>query len=132
MGKKLGVILFVLVIAAVLITGYQAIWGPEATPGTKEVSIEVVIPKEDVNESWSFQTDADFLKDLLMEEEETLGVMLETTDFGTMVVGMNNYRANESQNEFFHISVNGAEAETGVDEIPLTDDATYAFELREW
>ena len=63
------------------------------------------------------------------EKQEELGATFETSDLGTMVIGMMNYISDPNKQEFFYITINGEEAMTGVGEIPLNDKDTYKFEL---
>lgn len=49
-----------------------------------------------------------------------------------MITGMMNYTANESENEYFHIYVNGSDATSGPSEIPLNNNDNYKFELKKW
>lgn len=132
MNKKLMVILALVAASLVLFVGYQAFLSPEGVEGDKQVTVEIVVDKEDIDESFQFETDHEFLLDLLEEEQDELGVEFLESDFGTMIVGMNNYKADDSNQEFFHIAVNGEDAQTGAGEIPLNDGDVYKFELKNY
>jgi hypothetical protein len=70
--------------------------------------------------------------ELLDEQQEALDMTFEKYDFGNMITGLMGYVADESQNEFFHISINGEDAMSGPDEIPLQNKDVYKFELTNW
>lgn len=129
MKKKSIVILSVLVVALLLFTGYNTFFSPKAVEGAKEVKVHIVIEKEDVDKEFTYNTDDEFLVELMEEKQEELGASFEESEFGKMVIGMMNYTADPDEQEFFHIGVNGEDAMTGVDEIPLEDDDVYKFEL---
>ena len=131
MQKKVLIIIGVLLIAGLMGLSYNYFFGPEAVEGEKEVVIQVIIEDEDINESFTYHTDQDFLLDLLKEKEDELGAGFQSFDFGTMVTTMMDYEADSSK-EFFHISINDQSAEVGPDAIPLQDGDKYNFELTEF
>lgn len=132
MKKKLTLIISVLVIGALLFAGYKAFLSPKAVKGAKNITIEVVNKEQNVDKSFSYNTDYEFLIDLLKENQKELGVTFKEFDFGTMVTGMMNYEAQDSKKEFFCISVNGTDATAGPNEIPLNDGDVIRFELRNY
>lgn len=129
MNKKIIAILIVLAITLVLLIGYNTFLSPEGVEGEKEVTITIINEDEDIDKSFTFNTDHEFLLDLVEEKEDELGAEFLTSDFGTMIVGMLNYKADDDKQEFFHIAVNGEDATTGAGDIPLNDGDTYKFEL---
>ena len=132
MSKKIIAVVLVLLLAVAAYWGYRTFISPKGEAGQKHVTVHVVISKDDINEKFEYTTDHEFLYDLLKEKEKELGVSFQTYDFGAMVTGMMNYTADESKQEFFHIAVNGEDAETGPQEIPLKDGDVYKFELKTW
>jgi len=129
---KTFIIILLLVIATLISLGYRAFISPKGVEGSKEVTIQVIVEKEGVNESFSFETDTEFLFQLLEEKQAELGFTYEESDYGPMITGMMNYVADGSQNEYFHIYTNGIDATTGAAEIPLNDGDNYKFELKKW
>lgn len=128
MSKKLLAILVVVVIAIGAIAGYNKFFGPKATEGQKEVTIVVKVDSEDIDYEEDFKTDKDFLLELLEENEGELKAEFLDSDFGPMLIGLRGYTADQSS-EYFHITINGKDAEVGVKEIPLEDEDTYMFEI---
>ena len=116
-------------VTILLFVGYKTFLGPKAIEGTKEVTIHIVNENQNVDETFTYNTDHEFLLELLEEKQDELGAKFEKSDYGTMVIGMMNYEANPDKQEFFYITINGEEAMTGVGEIPLEDQDVYKFEL---
>ncbi|NMB26784.1 MAG: DUF4430 domain-containing protein [Tissierellia bacterium] len=129
MNKKAIVIISILVITLLLFASYKTFLGPKGIEGAKEVTVHIVNENEDVDKTFKYNTDHGFLLELLEEKQEELGATFETSDLGTMVIGMMNYISDPNKQEFFYITINGEEAMTGVGEIPLNDKDTYKFEL---
>ncbi|WP_160196433.1 DUF4430 domain-containing protein [Senegalia massiliensis] len=129
MSKKSLIIVIALVLALGLVFAYQTFLSPESVEGAKEVKIQVINEKEDVDKTFTYNTDDEYLLDLLENNKDEIGVTLTDSDFGKMVTAMMDYEAKESEQEFWQIQVNGKDAETGVAEIPLTDGDKYKFEL---
>lgn len=132
MKKKVLIAVGVVLLAVVAFFTYKYVIQPETQKGAKEVTIEVVNEKENVNEVITLNTDAEFLYDLLMENEESLGVTIEEQSFGPFLSGMKNYVANADDKEFFSIAINGEDAMVGIKEIPVKSGETYRFELKTW
>ncbi|GMG96718.1 DUF4430 domain-containing protein [Tepidimicrobium xylanilyticum] len=132
MNKKIIAIILVLIVTVLLFVGYKAFLSPKGVEGQKLVTIHVINKNEDVDKTFEYNTDHNFLLELLEEKEEELGVTFEKYDFGTMVTGMLGYVADPNNQEYFHIYINGKDATTGPGEIPLTDGDTYTFELKNY
>src|SRR5690554_3834835 len=116
MKKKIIAILAVVIAFVVLYAGYQTFLAPKGTEGSKEVSIQIIIEKEEIDETFTYKTDHEFLTDLLKEKQEELGAIMDSSDYGTMITGMMNYMADVSENEFFLIQINGEDAMVGTDD----------------
>lgn len=132
MKKKTLTIVLLIVIAALALFGYKTFLSPKGVDGSKDVAIQIVVETEDINESFDFKTDHEFLIELLNENQEELGLTLEEYDFGSMIIGMMNYITDESKNEYFHIYINELDATLGPAEIPLNNNDNYKFELKKW
>ncbi|MFW5985568.1 MAG: DUF4430 domain-containing protein [Halanaerobiaceae bacterium] len=130
MKQKLTIIVLAVIIGALLLGVYNLILAPEGEEGLKEVTIEVIIEKEDVEETFTYETEHEFLQELLDEKESELEASFETSERGTMVTGMMDYEAQDG--EFFALLVNDEQAETGSEEIVLQDGDKYTFELTEF
>ena len=131
-NKKLMSILLVVVLAFALITAYNVFLKEDAVEGSKEVEIRIVVSNEEIDETFTYRTDADFLEALLKEKQEEISLVLEDTDYGPMVIGLMGYTADVTKNEFYNISVNGESAMTGIADIVVNDGDAYLFELTTW
>lgn len=130
MNKKIIAILVVLALSVVGYFAYRHFIVPASSEGEKEVKIHIINDKENVDETFTYNTDHEYLIELLEEKQEELGISFQEYDFGKMVTGMMNYVADANNKEYFHIYVNGEDATTGPGEIPLQDGDTYTFELK--
>lgn len=129
MKRKSIIILSVLVVALLLFAGYKTFLAPKGAEGGKEVTIEVINEEEGIEKRFTYDTDHEFLLELMEEKQEELGASFEESEFGIMVVGMVDYIVDADKQEFFHIAINGEDAMTGIKEIPLVDGDIYRFEL---
>ena len=130
MNKKIILVLIVLGISLLAFVGYKNFIVPKAVEGEKEVTIHIINDKENMDKTFTYNTDGEYLIDLLEEKKDELGITFQDFDFGKMIVAMLGYTVDEINNEYFHIYVNGEDATTGVGEIPLMDKDTYTFELK--
>lgn len=128
MKKRITLIISIL-IGTLLLSACNMVSGPKAVEGEKEVTIHIVNENEDVDKKFTYNTEHEFLLELLEEKEEELGVTFQSSDMGKMVVGMMDYVADPDNQEFFLIVVNDEDAMTGVGEIPLKNEDLYKFEL---
>ncbi len=131
MKNKVLVIVLLLVIAGLALVGYKSFLSPQGVEGAKNVTIEIVVENENINEDFKFQTDHEFLMELLNEHKKELGLSAIDSDLGTMITGMMNYTADENS-EYFHIYINERDATVGAGEIPLNNGDKYKFELINW
>lgn len=130
-NKKLLAILSIILIALLLYLGYNTFFAPKGIEGSKEVTLQIVVETENIDETFTYNTDHEFLYELMREKEEELGASFEETSLGFMLTGLMNYTV-DSESEYFHILVNDEDAMTGIQEIPLNDQDIYKFELRNW
>ena len=129
LNRKFIVIIAVIAAAVILLLGYNAFLAPEGIEGEKDVTIQVVNEDMDMDDSFEYSTDHEFLFELMKEHEEELNFQYDSGDFGPMVTSLNGYSADDSKQEYYHITVNGEDAVTGVSEIPLNDGDKYKFEI---
>ena len=97
MKKKTLTIILLVVIAALALLGYKTFLSLKGVEGFKNVTVQIVIEKENINENLDFKTDHKFLIELLNENQKKLGLSLKEYDSGSMIIGMMNYIADESK-----------------------------------
>ncbi len=132
MRKKFIAIIGVGLAVWILLSGYNHFFGPEITLGEKNVTLEIVNEKTGQDRTVTATTEGETLYDLLLEEEEDLGVVFEKYDFGYMVEGLLGYRTTVEAQEYFHLTVNGEDAMTGPEGIPLAEGDVYNYTLRSY
>lgn len=129
MNRKFTVIIAVVAAALVLFFGYNMLIAPKGVEGAKEVTIQIVNEDTDMDESYTYNTDKEYLFELMEEHEDELGLEYDSGDLGPMITTMGGYTADDSEQEYYHITVNDVDATTGAAEIPLNDGDAYKFEI---
>ena len=122
----LGVAALVLVIAA-LIGVYFAL-SPKPAQGAKTVTVEV-IPLEGESKEHVYHTDAEYLGQLLLEEELAEGT---TSEYGLYITAVDGIQADESANQWWAISKSGEMTTTGADTTPIADGDHFELTLSVW
>ena len=128
MKKKIGLTVLVLAVAALLIVGYFQFLTPKAQAGAKSVTVQVVIQKNGINQTFHFTSSRSTVADLLKDKQADLKSVTESGQYGLFVSGMLGVKANPSK-EYFNIKVDGKDASVGVSELPLENGKTYLFTL---
>lgn len=98
-----------------------------ASKGQKEITVQVIIPGEDVQE-FLITTEAITLRQALEEKQlikgnETNGILF--------ITEVNGYKANELKQEWWCITKDGESVYTGVDLINIQDKEKYELTLME-
>lgn len=128
MKKKIGLTLLVLAAATLLIAGYFQFLAPKPQAGTKSVTVQVVIQKNNINQTFHFTSSRSTVADLLKDEQTTLKTVTESGQYGLFITGMLGVQTDPSK-EYFNIKVDGKDANVGVSELPLENGKTYLFTL---
>lgn len=128
MKKKIITVVSVILAAVVLFAAYKVFLAPKGTEGSKQVTVQIVIEKENIDETFTYKTEHEFLTDLLKEKQDELGASFESFDFGTMITGLMNYSV-DPNSEYFHFQVNGEDSMVGTDDTPIQDGDSYKFVL---
>ena len=125
--------LVIAVIAAVVIiaafVGVYFAFGPKATQGAKEITVEVV---DNNGESVSYETrtDAEFLRQALEELDDATDFAIagEESDYGLYITTVNGITADYSADgAYWSIYVNGEYGMYGVDTQPVADGDVYSI-----
>ncbi|NLP35437.1 MAG: DUF4430 domain-containing protein [Clostridiales bacterium] len=98
---------------------------PKAVKGSKEVTIEIIIPEEETKEYTLF-TDADYLRQALDEEQLIEG---SDSEYGFFITGVNGREADGAKEEWWCITKDGEDVFTGVDETPIQDGDKFELTL---
>lgn len=122
--KGLIALAIVVVLAAAALVVSQAT-KPEAQQGSKEITVNVA-HLEGGDTSYTIYTDEEYLRGALEQENLIEG---SESEYGLYVLTVDGETADESNQEWWGYSVNGAFAEFGVDSQPVADGDVYDFAL---
>lgn len=128
MKKKIGLSLLVLAAAVLLTAGYFAFLAPKAHPGTKSVTVQVVIPQDKIQKTFHYTTTRPHLADLIQDERSDLKAETKAGQYGLFLTGMLGVHA-DPKKEYFNVKVDGKDATVGISQIPIEDGKTYTFTL---
>lgn len=122
--KGLIALTAVLVLAVVALIVWQ-VTKPVPQQGGKEITVNIDHLNGD-DTSYTIYTDADYLRGALEQEDLIEGT---ESEYGLYVLTVDGETADESKQEWWGYSVNGAFAELGVDSQPVADGDVYDFAL---
>ena len=97
---------------------------PEAQDGEKHIAVEI-IHKDGSEKSFSYDTDEEYLGELLKKEglisgtEDQYGIFVDTVDGETAIW--------EEDGGWWSLSCNGEDAQTGVDQMVIEDGSVYTW-----
>ncbi|MBD5133798.1 MAG: DUF4430 domain-containing protein [Clostridiales bacterium] len=124
--KKLGPVLAVAAFAALAVV-LALIWQftkPEPAQGAKHITVEV-IHKDETAKTFTYDTDAEYLAEVLVDaglisgDEGEFGLYVKVVDGETA-----DYDADQS---WWALSINGEYAQTGVSATPVYDGDAYTW-----
>lgn len=120
--KKL--LLVLLAVFTLTLAGCQ-----QTQKGDKCLTIEIVYADENINEEVEVCTDAEFLKDVLLENAEELEVETTDSDFGAYLSGLKGYNFETlGMSYYWAIFVNDEYAMLGISDQPVADGDVFKFE----
>lgn len=114
-------------VLAVLILASVLIWQgtrPETRTGDKTITVSVVTDTETTD--FTIETDAEYLRQALEQENLVEG---SESEYGLFVTTVNGVTADDSQQQWWSFTRNGEMVETGVDTTPIADGETYEITL---
>jgi hypothetical protein len=113
------------VIAIAMIFAYSQ-YKQNSVKGAKEIVIEISTPDEGSKE-FTFNTDAEFLGQLLEEEDLAKGTV---SEYGLFITEVNGRVADDTKQEWWCITKDGADVFTGVEVTPIADGEHYEMTLK--
>ena len=122
--KGLIALVAVLVLAAAALIVWR-VTRPAVQQGGKEITVNIDHLNGD-DTSYTIVTDAEYLRGALEQEDLIEGT---ESEYGLYVLTVDGETADESKQEWWGYSVNGAFAELGVDSQPVADGDVYDFAL---
>lgn len=127
--KKLLVFLLVLTTVVAMFCGCGKKKAKESEPAPEAAGKKItvtVIHADGTSKDFEYETNAENFGDVLREEKLAEGQESETGLFVTTVDGET---ADDSQQQWWKVSVNGEMAQKGVDETPVNDGDTFELAL---
>lgn len=123
-AKKISIALIVLVVLAAVFTLVYVKFSPKASPGEKEITIEVVDDKEG-SIVYAVKTDAEYLRQAI-EDAEGLVVKGTESDYGLMAETINGVTADyNTDGAYWAFYVDGEYCNYGMDEQPVENGQAY-------
>lgn len=99
----------------------------EASGVEKTITIHVESARDSYVFDEEYNTDIEYLGDFLVEEHL---IGFETSEYVRYITSVQGYNADDKEQSWWNVSVNGESAMTGVDSIAVEDGAVYSFELK--
>lgn len=122
---KIGLLLlvFVLLIGGGIIIAKQS--KANTTKGNKTITVEVIMA-DDTSKSYEINTDAEFLRGALDQENLIEG---SESEYGFFVLTVDGYTANDDNQEWWALSKDGESLMTGVNDTPINDGDHFEITL---
>ena len=121
MNKKLVLTIVAILVLLLGFFGIKALTNKYVQQGDKTITIDVVSKVDNVDKKEEIKTSEEKLGPVLLKRD---GFKMENG----MVLMINNIDLSNSNSEYWHISVNGKEAQVGVNDIIIKDGDTIKFE----
>ena len=125
--KRIAVLgLTAVALLAVMAACWFAFGQPQSSAGQKELTV-VVDAADGSPEEFSFSTAQEFLRGALEEQELIAG---EDSQYGLFVTEVNGVIADDSQQQWWCFTKDGATLNTGVDSTPVADGDHFEITLK--
>lgn len=120
-------LIWVGVLAALILicAGLLFVFKPGTNKGGKTIAVEV-IHKDGTTKDFTINTDSEFLRGALEQEQLVQG---NETEYGLYLMTVDGETADESNQEWWGVTQNGEMCNYGVDEQPIADKEHYELTL---
>lgn len=125
----------ILIIAGVCLIALAVIFGlvyhffmPKGQQGSKTIGLTVVFSQDNQKE-YTLHTDAEYLGDALKEEKLVEG---SEGQYGLFIETVDGVTADGEKQEWWCITKNGEQLNTGADQTPIADGEHYELTLSKW
>lgn len=122
MNKKITVTLVAVLVLLLGVFGIKAINNKNVQDGEKTITIEVLSEADNINKKEEIKTSEEKLGAVISNKE---GYEIKSDG---MLVKVENIDLSKSTNEYWHVSVNGEDAQVGVNDQVINDGDTIKFE----
>ena len=127
MNRKTGILAIILVILCVAAGILFHTNKPETVAGEKEINI-IVTHADKTENTFTYQTDAEYLADVLLENELVDGEM---GSYGLFITTVDGETVDESNQQWWCITKGGEQVNTGADALPIADGDQFELTLTE-
>ena len=116
-----GVLVVIIAVMALVFWKFM----PQGTKGDKTIQIQVVVSEEDIRD-FTIQTDEAYLGAALQNEKLIEG---EDSQYGLYITKVDGVEADASKNQWWCITKDGEQVNTGADTTPIADGDHYELTL---
>ena len=127
MNRKSGVLAGILVILCIGAGILFHTNKPETTAGAKEIDV-LVIHADKTENTYTYQTDAEYLAEVLLENELAEG---EQSSYGLFIQTVDGETADSSKQQWWCITKGGEQVNSGADTLPVADGDQFELTLME-
>ena len=122
-GILAGILLIFCIAAGVLFHANK----PETSAGEKQIDI-IVIHADQTENTFTYQTDAEYLADVLLENQLAEG---EVGSYGLFITAVDGETADNDKQQWWCITKGGESVTTGADTLPIADGDSFELTLME-
>ena len=128
MKKKSTFILAAVLIAlCILAGGLYLQFKPKTTAGEKEITVSVIHGSQE-EKNFTYQTDAEYLREVLEENSLAEG---EESQYGLFITTVDGETADDSKQQWWCITKAGEQVNTSADQTPVQDGDQFELTLKE-
>lgn len=128
MKKKSTFILAAVLIAlCILAGGLYLQFKPKASAGEKEITVSVIHGSQE-EKNFTYQTDAEYLREVLEENSLAEG---EESQYGLFITTVDGETADDSKQQWWCITKAGEQVNTSADQTPVQDGDQFELTLKE-
>ena len=127
MNKKTGFLAVLLVILCIAVSIFYTQNKPKAVTGEKKINIIVVHGNKTEN-TFTYQTDAEYLAEVLLENELAEG---DSGEYGLFITTVDDQTADSGKQQWWCITKGGEQVNSGADALPIADGDQFELTLTE-
>ena len=127
MNRKTGILAGILLIFCIVAGVLFHVNKPETSAGKKEIDI-IVIHADKTENTFTYQTDAEYLAEVLLENGLAEG---ENGSYGLFIQTVDGETADNEKQQWWCITKGGEQVNSGADTLPIADGDQFELTLME-
>ena len=127
MNRKTGILAAALIILCAAAGILFQMNKPETVTGAKIIDV-IVIHADQTENAFSYETDAEYLGEVLLENKLAEG---DSSDYGLFITTVDGEAADSSKQQWWCITKDGESVTTGADSLPIADGDQFELTLME-